>query len=167
MVISACGKIPLITYDRIPPGSLRLGEVVQLATKEQIFAQKSLYGPLLSAGVNQADIQDGSIGRVRTFCCGGPNERATSLLVYIPPDVQVSPGDIVEIRSGRTPKGDDPGLLNTVTGIRQKHDAVGGSCRWDPPDERLWARVIFCDGMKSEGWSYQGVMMKEWVKSPE
>ena len=164
-IFSACAKVQNIQWEYIPEDYLRLGQIVRLGTKTEIEEAQKLYNLLLDSGVNKTEIRDGTVGLARIFCCGGPNEAKTALEIYIPSGINPEIGDIVEIKAGRPPKSDDIGKLNTVTIIRQKSDDKKGTCRWDPPDERLWVRVLRCDWMESEGWSYERhSMMSTWVK---
>jgi hypothetical protein len=42
--------------------------------------------------------------------------------------------------------------------------AEGGRCRWDPPNEKLWMRVIYCDWMLGENWQFKGGLHKGWFR---
>lgn len=150
--------------DYVPTGALRLGEVVYLAPRSEVIGVPRLYNAILASGVRDEDIRDGSVVFTRVECCNGPNEKATARLVYVPSSVKVQTGDIVEIRTGHPPQNDS-GALHTVNQVRQKH-GDGGACRWIPPDERMWARVLYCDWMPSEGWVRQNsvITAKHWYR---
>jgi hypothetical protein len=87
---------------------------------------------------------------------------------YVPPDKPVNPGDIVEIRMGRASNKKEPGKVNVLVKIRQKKDAPESHCSWDPPNESLWRRVIYCDWMPKEGWTLTKGAYNTWLKrSPD
>ncbi len=167
LMVSGCAKVQRIQSEYIPENYSRLGEIVLIASKEEILKHDNLVHSLSTAGLSKMEIQDGNVAIARIFCCGGPNETKTALEVYVPSDIQVDIGDIVEIKAGRHPKNGDNGKLNTVVQIKQKNENRNGTCQWDPPDERLWVRVLKCDWMESEGWVYEShSLMKTWVKAP-
>jgi hypothetical protein len=85
---------------------------------------------------------------------------------YVPPDKPVNPGDIVEIRMGSAPTKKDPGKVNVLVGIRQKKDAPESHCSWDPPNDSLWRRVLYCDWMPTEGWTLKKGAYNTWLKRP-
>jgi hypothetical protein len=87
-------------------------------------------------------------------------------MVYIPKGLKVDIGDIVEVRVGRSPKSGEAGLLHTVTRVVQKYKEKGEMCWWDPRDDRLWLRVLYCDWMQKEGWIKQGGTKPAWFKPP-
>lgn len=151
----------------VPEGSLRVAEVVALATREEIVANDRIYEALIDQGID--DIQDGDIAAGRVSCCGGPNEQETAIWVYVPPDIEVAVGDIVEVRSdkvvleGESGKGTKP---NTVTRVREKSYAVNKQCRWVPENPSLWTRRLYCDWMEEEGWEEQSGLFDHWIKMP-
>jgi hypothetical protein len=75
-------------------------------------------------------------------------------------------GDIVEVRVADPLKKGSLRQLNTVTQIRQKAGDKSRTCRWDPPDERLWTRILYADWMPAEGWKFKGGLDKAWYKPP-
>jgi hypothetical protein len=97
------------------------------------------------------------------------------LAFYVPTDFRVAMGDVVEIVLGRTAtkkerKKGDQGTMNRVAQIRDSFESEAGSCRWDPENETLWMRVLYCDWMPGEGWQYRGGLSNGWFKplaSPE
>ena len=98
------------------------------------------------------------------YCCGGPNEKDSAIMVYAPPTFSVELGDMIELKVGHTPKDGDSGSIHTVTRIVQKYSDSTKICRWDPPDERLWQRVLYCDWMEGNGWVKQGGISPAWYK---
>jgi len=79
-----------------------------------------------------------------------------------PPSVEV--GDIAEIKMGRQSSKTDLGEVNIATRVRERKDAKEASCRWDPPNERLWMRVLYCDWMRGEGWTHKKGLHETWLK---
>ncbi len=163
-LLQSCASVPRIQSDDVPEGSLRLAQAVYLASKSEVLESKELQGILVSSGINKTEVKDGSVILARTYCCGGPNEQATARMVYVPSTISVEVGDIIELKTGHTPKNGDRGALNTVTRIVQKIDDNRESCRWDPPDERLWQRVLYCDWMEGDGWIKQEGITPAWFK---
>ena len=144
-------------------GALRVTQVSQLASREQILRDPN-YTLLLASGLEDAELRDGSLGVGKTFCCG-KTDQGLMMYFYIPPDVEVDLGDVVEVRMGRKSKGKDAGELNTVTRVRVPFEEAQDVCRWDPPDDSLWRRVLYCDWMEEEGWVlFTKGMSKAWLK---
>ena len=85
---------------------------------------------------------------------------------YVPPGVPVAIGDIVVVRMGHDSSKTDPGAVNTLTEIREKHDEPNAKCSWDPPNNTLWMRVLYCTWMPAEGWTQKGGLYKTWLKRP-
>jgi hypothetical protein len=155
---------------RNPSGTLLLAQVMGIATREDVKNNEGLYRALVASGVPDSDIHDGILTIGRVECCGGPNERSSAMLLYVPNDMSPAPQllDIVEVRVGREASGADPGVLNTVTRVRQKAAEQHGSCRWEPPEKYLWMRYLYCDWMPAEGWTktqFAGRWIR-WVKVP-
>src|SRR5262249_43304605 len=94
-----------------------------------------------------------------------PNETDSALFTLVPSNAQLPEiGDIVEVRSGRQPSDGDVGALNTVTRVVQRGP---GECRWDPPKDYLWRRILYCDWMASQGWTLHSEnlgLTKYWIK---
>ena len=42
-----------------------------------------------------------------------------------------------------------------MTRVLQSANQTNGPCWWDPKNEILWRRVIYCDWMPQEGWVNQ------------
>ena len=145
--------------DWLPPHSLRLVQVVDLATREDIekviispSAGLTIYQNLKAADIPEREIHDGSVGSGIVFCCGGDISKDTFVMFYIPEGLQVGPRDIVEVNVGDPLREDNLGSVpNVATQVRQK-DGENAGCRWEPENPYLWARVLYCQGMKEEGW---------------
>lgn len=148
-------------------GALRLTQVIGLGSRQDILSLQKDYPRLLASGIPDSALVDGSIGVGRVNCCGGMGEHTNDLCFYIPPGLAVEVGDIVELRMGRQSSKKDPGAVNVVTRIRQKHDATERAIRWEPPNERLWRRVLYADWMPAEGWSHKGGLTPTWFKRAE
>ena len=118
---------------------------------------------------DDADIVDGSVVAARIFCCGGITKELSaevrnSLFLYVPKGQDVGPGDIVELRVGHPAEGSNPAVMNSVTRIVQKSGKEDGTCWWDPKNDRLWQRILYCEWMPKEGWVKQGGMTPAWFK---
>jgi hypothetical protein len=159
-------KISHLHANHVPDGSLRVGEVMVVATREEIRQSNYLPSALSVAGVTDERIRDGTVILARVFCCGGPNEFETRQYVYVPEKYQVSVGDIVEIWSDRMLAEGEPvdALPNTVTGVREPASAPHKACRWLPDNPALWVRVLYCDWMQSEGWVQQSGLYPVWIR---
>ena len=147
-------------------GALRVTVVGMLGTRAEILELGVHYDLLIASGIADSDLRDGSLGAGKTFCCGKTDEGLATWF-YIPPGVEVEPGDVVEVRMGRKPKGKhrgDPGELNTVTRVRFRNGEYDGICWWDPPDDSLWRRIFYCKGMEEEGWTLAKGAWKAWIK---
>lgn len=164
ILLSSCASTLRIQTDFLPEGSLRMAQVTHIGTQKQVVEFKPLYDALLASGIKDSEIKDGTVAWARVFCCGNPLEAEQEIMLYVPPQLGVSQGDIVEVKSGRPPVKGDSGRLNTVMRIRQEFGKGVASCNWIPPDPRLWARVIYCDWMPSEGWVEQGGINSAWFK---
>ena len=150
LLTQSCAGTSRLYPNEAPENSLRLVEVLELASKSDAQNNRYIYEPLKAAGLEDALSRDGSIGGGRVYCCGGKMDEAFFHYFYIPPDIQVGIGDIVEIRCGSLPK-DGKSSVNTVTRVVQKREDFGGPCRWEPID-REYGRILYCDWMPSEGW---------------
>jgi len=147
---------------KLPPGSLRLAQVIVNDFKRaDIVEAKEVYEALIASEIKDSDIADGSVVVARIFCCGGINETYNATMLFVPPGINPSLEDIVEVRVGRGPEGGDAGLANVVTRVVQKD-----GCWWDPKDDRLWLRILYCEWMPKEGWIKQGGISPAWHKPP-
>lgn len=166
LLVTGCmtGGSPRIYHSGTPHKSHQVAEVIVLASRDQIVAGPKIYQSVLAAGLSDQDIQNGSFGVGRVFCCGGEGTEERAYF-YIPPGHHVEVGDVVEFRVGKVPDGDGPAQLNTVVKVRHKKGMESGACRWLPDTPPgLWMRVIYCDWMAHEGWQHGGALYPEWYK---
>jgi hypothetical protein len=157
--------------DYVPTGALHLGQVMVAAKSDQIFKMKPLYDAVKTTGIDDADIVDGSVVAARIYCCGGITKELSaevrnSLFLYVPKGLDVGPGDIVELRVGHPAEGGNSAAMNSVTRIVQKSGKDDSTCWWDPKNDSLWQRILYCEWMPSEGWVKQGGMTPAWFKPP-
>jgi len=152
--------------ESVPPGSLRLAQVAVVVPRAEILTSDFAVRSLQASGISESDIQDGSITVGRVECCGGPNEEKTAAYFYVPKDIHVGVGDIVEIRTGSKRTAEEPsGPVNMFTRIRERPGDTNLQCRWDPPQTNLWMRILYCDWMPAEGWTLESDWpAKYWVK---
>jgi hypothetical protein len=159
-----------IQTDFVAAGSHRLGQVADIATRQFLLApdMKRLVDAMANSGVDMSELRDGSVVVVVLNCCGNDKIYAGSARwLYVPPDISVQLGDIVEYRVGHPPDKKNPGELNTVVTIREKAADFGTHCRWDPPNDRLWMRILYCDWMPAEGWVTKNTLYKTWCVPPK
>ena len=169
MIYLACAVSNAETSRLYPPskdeaGALRLAQVMQTATREEILKLTTQREHLLASGLQDSDFKDGSLAVGRVYCCHPSTDEGTAMWFYVPPDKPVNPGDIVEIRMGREPTKTDPGKVNMLIEIRQKKDSTESHCSWDPPQDFLWRRVLYCDWMPTEGWTLKKGSHNTWLK---
>jgi hypothetical protein len=168
-VLAGCSAGLKIFPTDVPPASLRLGEVSSLASKRDIKAMGKTYSALLASGLKDGDIQNGSLGSARVFCCGGLDEEGPDIFFYIPKGIKPGPGDIVEIRSGTRPQDSSHGKPNTLTRIVQKRGEKG-PCDWVSKERFIkWNGILYCDWMPAEHWTspLNGNGFKVWYKLDE
>ncbi len=168
-IFLVCAVADAATSRLYPPhkdesSSLRLVQVVQLASREEILSLGSHLEHLLASGLKDSDLVDRSLAMGIVNCCNQKTSEGTSAWFYVPPDVALQEGDIVVIRMGRKGDRNEPGAVNTAIEVREKADAPDSRCIWDPPDPNLWMRVLFCDWMPSEGWTLKKGLYKTWLK---
>lgn len=147
-------------------GSHVLVAVMDLALREQIMADPGAMDLLHASGVGDEAIRDGSVAVGIKYCCGGKISRDTMVMFYVPEGFTVAIGDVVEIETGRAAnkrKGIS-GRVNRAVRIHESFEDETGACRWDPENDKLWMRVIYCDWMEAEGWLWQGGLNKTWYK---
>ena len=65
--------------DDVPAASLRLAQVIAVATRAEVIQEKPYYEALLKSGIPDADIRDGSFAVGRIHCCGGTAQTRLSL----------------------------------------------------------------------------------------
>jgi hypothetical protein len=162
--VSSTGTSRLYPPDKNEAGALRAVQVVQLATRADILKLGSHLQHLLSSGIKDSDIKDGSLAVGRIYCCHPKTEEGTAVWFYVPPDLPAEAGDIVVIRMGRESTKTDPGTVNVLVEVREKKDAPDSQCSWDPPNNSLWTRVLYCKWMSTEGWTLKNGLHKTWLK---
>jgi hypothetical protein len=178
LILVGCIAYPLrIQHDVVPAESLHAAEVIYVATRNDILKAEA-YKAIITAGVNDSELVDGSIVMGRVYCCGGisvsiSEERIHAVMVYVPKGLKVKNGDFIEFKVGCPPTSvkEDVGLLNTVTRVIKTREELireyndpSETCWWDPRDERLWLRVIYCKWMPKEGWIEQRGSYRTWYK---
>jgi hypothetical protein len=163
-VVSSAGTSKLYPPSKDEAGALRLAQVVQIATREEILGLGVSLQHLLASGLKDSDFKDGSLATGRVYCCHQSTDLGTAMWFYVPPDVPVKLGNIVVIRMGRESTKKDPGTVNVVIEVRQKKDAPDSQCSWDPPNDKLWRRVLYCSWMPAEGWTLKTGGYKTWLK---
>ena len=162
--VSNAGTSRLYPPSKDQAGALRLAQVMQTATREEILKLTTQREHLLASGLQDSDFKDGSLAMGRVYCCHPSTDEGTAIWFYVPPDKPVNPGDIVEVRMGREASKKDPGKINALVQIRQKKDAAESHCSWDPPKDFLWRRVLYCDWMPAEGWTLTKGSHNTWLK---
>jgi hypothetical protein len=173
VLLGSCAASHLRIYmDSVPPGSLRLAQVTALGKREEILQMKPVYDALVSSGIADADIVDASVVLARIYCCGGITksfsaEEANAIMMYVKKDVAVGLGDVVEVEVGHEPRDGGAGEVNRVTRVIESYDTFisdRARCWWDPKNENLWLRLLYCDWMPNEGWVKQGGLSPTWYK---
>jgi hypothetical protein len=137
---------------------------VGLATREQILKLGIHLQDLLASGLKDSDLKDGSLAMGRVYCCHPSTEEGTALWFYVPPDVSLKVGDIVTIRMGHKSTKTDPGAVNVAVGVREQQGTPDSKCSWDPPNNLLWRRVLYCTWMPAEGWTKTKGAWDTWLK---
>lgn len=169
-VLSSCTSKSLrIHSDEIPPDSLRLAQVLTIPKRSDVIQRKKIYDAIIANGIHDTQIIDGSVIEARVWCCGGMSkssspEIGSSKIIFVPRGIHISQGDIVEVRSGTPASKQNRGKMNVVTRVVQKSSQNYEHCWWEPKDNRLWLRVLYCDWMPSEGWIKQGGIYPAWYK---
>ena len=163
-VVCSAGTSKLYPPSKDEAGALRLAQVIETATREEILKLTTQRQHLLDSGLKDSDFLDGSLAMGRVYCCHPSTDEGTAMWFYVPPDAPAKPGDIVVIRMGRESTKKDPGTVNKLIEVRQKKDARDSHCSWDPPDDKLWRRVLYCDWMPAEGWTLKTGAHKTWLK---
>ena len=149
-------------------GGLRLAQVMQLATREQILNSGETLEHLHASGIKDSDFKDGSLAVARIYCCHASTDQGTAIWLYSPPDLQVQVGDLVVVRMGRKATKNDGGMVNQAVEVREHQGTPNSQCSWDPPDETKWRRLLKCTWMPSEGCTLKRSSSHEtWFKPPE
>lgn len=167
-VLLTFGLVSPVTAKDLPQGTHILTMVVQLASRAETLAtgEEGALGKLHQSGILDEDILDGSVAAGIIYCCGGSITRKTMWVFYAPPEFRLAVGDVVELEVGKSPnkKKGEPDVFHRVVKVRESFENETGSCHWDPEDDRMWARIIYCDWMEAEGWKYKGGLSKTWYK---
>jgi hypothetical protein len=169
MIFLACAVSNAGTSKLYPPkkdeaGALRLAQIMQTATREEILKLTAQRQNLLASGLQDSDFKDGSLAMGRVYCCHPSTDEGTAMWFYVPPDMPVQVGDIVVVRMGHESTKKDPGKVNVLVEVREKKDTPNSRCSWDPPKDFLWRRVLYCDWMPAEGWTLKKGAYKTWLK---
>jgi hypothetical protein len=170
VIFSTCAMSSAATSRLYPPndnetGGLRLVQVVELATRDQILKLGVNLKYLYASGVKDTDLKDGSVAMAIVYCCHLATEERTAIGFYVPPDVQVKVGDLVTVRMGRKQTKKDPGTVNVAVEVREHEDTPTPLCSWNPPNDKLWLRVLYCSWMPAEGWTHKKSFLHEaWFK---
>lgn len=176
LLLSACGTTPkgntqAIHSDFVPAGSLRVAQVFYVATRAEFVSggDPTAYNAVRASGIADEDLVDGTIVAARIYCCGGPtressSEYANRRVLYVPKHLKLQSGDFVEFKVGRPSVNDDGGRPNTVIRVVAKQGDQPERCWWDPRNDRLWGRVVYCDWMSAAGWVKQGGISPAWHK---
>ena len=147
-------------------GGLRLVQVMQLATREEILKLGTQLEHLHASGIKDSDFKDGSLVMARIYCCHPSTDEGTAIWFYVPPDLQVLIGDFVVVRMGRKATKKDPGTVNVAVEVREHKDTPNSQCSWNPPDDTKWRRVLYCAWMPAEGWALKKSFLHEtWFKA--
>lgn len=169
-LLNACATPPPRTHaDLVPAGSLRVGQVIQAGTRDEILGAAELMVQLRASGVTDDEIVDGSVIVARIYCCGGVSKEMSAeyeerRVMFVPNGQQAAQGDFVEYRVGIPPSPGEVGRFNTLTRVVARYGDVAAGCWWEPKDDRLWLRVAYCDWMEKEGWIKQGGISPAWFK---
>ncbi len=167
--LPACSTVPsYIQTDVVPADSLRVAQVVAIAKREDILKLEA-YKSIISSGVADSDVVDGSMVVARVYCCGGMSKELSSeyvsrIFLYVKKDLTVGSGDFVEVRVGHPPVKGGQGSLNMITRVVYKYGDKSESCWWDPKNDKLWLRVTYCEWMTKEGWIKQHGLYPAWFK---
>ena len=169
-LVSSFGLVSPVTAKDLPQGTHILTMVAQLASKAETLAtgEEGFLGKLHQNGITDEEIVDGSVAVGIVYCCGGSITKQTMWVFYVPPEFQLAVGDVVELEVGKSPnqKKGEPGVFHRIVRVRESFEDETGSCRWDPEDDRMWARILYCDWMEEEGWKYKSGLSKTWYKPP-
>ena len=163
VLLAGCATGTRLHANHVPEGALRVAQAVKVVGGAVAFeaGEQPLRDVLSQAGLSDAEIRQGMVVLARVLCCG-VNEQVNSIMFFSPAGIAVGAGDFVELKSGRA---GDPKAINVATRVWQK-EAGPSVCRWLPDDPRLAARVIYCDGMKEQGWVQQPGRWNFWMRQP-
>jgi hypothetical protein len=162
--VSSAGTLRFYPPTKDEAGALLLTQIVNLATRAEILKLGDHTLQVLASGLKDPDWKDGSLAVGRINCCHQSTEAGSALWFYVPPDLPLELGDIVEVRLGRESTKTDPGAVNTAVRVREKQNAPDSQCSWDPQNNMMWARILYCTWMPAEGWTLKNGMHKTWLK---
>lgn len=184
-ILSGCASAPPVIYPHTSDhsGTLRVAEIMELQSGKELLEFKAgkefsemVLEALKHSGLSESEIRQGVLAVAREYCCGGPAEARNVVLLFVPQELSVEPGDIVEVRMGKVPARGKRGRANIAGGVREKRDGsqlptwgsspsrANRSCRWVPENPDLWNRVLYCDWMKEEGWIEYTGFWNTWMK---
>jgi hypothetical protein len=163
-VISSASTSKLFPPSEAEAGGLRLTQVVGVASREEILKSGETLQHLLASGLKDVDLRDGSVAVGRIYCCHQWTENGTNILFYVPPNVSLKIGDLVSVRMGRKSTKREGGTVNMAVEVREKKDDPISQCSWNPPDDKMWTRILYCSWMPAEGWTLQKGLHKTWLK---
>jgi hypothetical protein len=168
----------LIIYPPTPnhAGVLRVAEVMELVPGPEL--PEPYRRALLENGISDTAVRSGALAIGRVYCCGSSNEIDNVLAIFVSVEVAVDLGDVIEVRMGREPEGQKPGVINTATRVREEigepgppqrgsgeRGWPGAACKWIPEKPTYWNRVLHCSWMEAEGWvEYDRFPWKTWIK---
>ncbi|TCJ12838.1 hypothetical protein EZJ19_11405 [Parasulfuritortus cantonensis] len=180
--------------DRNPPGTLRLMQVRAIADKDALAAddayarlirssfqfispfwkadeeRQGIFAELHGAGLSDADLAQGAVAIGNVYCCGGPYEFIYRVFAYLPATVEVHEYDTVEVRLGREPGKAGAAEANRVTRRVHRYKQPPYNCAWQPDNPQYWTRILYCDGLKEDGWALYRPLWREyghtWRKLP-
>lgn len=162
--VASAGTSRLYPPTKSHTGALRLAKITHIGTREEILKLGDHLQHLLDSGLKDSDLQDGSVDVGIVYCCHQSTEDGTAMWFYVPPNIPVQLGDIAVIRMGRKGDKKDPGQVNTLVEVREKKDAPDSQCSWEPKDNSMWMRVLYCKWMPAEGWTRDNGLYKTWLK---
>jgi hypothetical protein len=177
LILSGCASAPPVIFPHTPDhaGALRVTEIMDLVSGKE-FSEEFFQVTKDNSGFSDMNIRQGAMAAGRMYCCGGPNEMTNIAMIFVPQEVSVNLGDIVEVKMGKAPERGKPGIVNIATRVREKHDGkylpkwgssdngASSSCRWIPERPNLWGRILYCDWMKEEGWIEYDGFWETWMK---
>ncbi len=164
-----CAISSALTSKLFPPseaeaGGLRLTQVVGVASREEILKSGETLQHLLASGLKDVDLRDGSVAVGRIYCCHQWTENGTNILFFVPPNVSLKIGDLVSVRMGSKSTKREGGTVNMAVEVREKKDDPMSQCSWNPPNDAMWTRILYCSWMPAEGWTLQKGLHKTWLK---
>jgi hypothetical protein len=151
--------------DKIKEGTHRVVMVVNTPDVHEI--RDLVDGDKMAAsGITEDSLRDGSFAVGVVYCCNQKIMQNEKVVFYVPDEMSVEFGDVVEVWIGRpaNKKKKDDGIYHRAIAIRGSLEKEIGECRWNSEDERMWMNILVCDWMEEEGWVYQRGLNKSWFK---